>query len=68
MARTAVKLPEQEQKEKAKKQTAKVQEKVAQEADVEIDGNVAFTDKDSALATQGAAHLHRPKWLNQRPR
>lgn len=44
-SQTAVKLPEQEQKEKVKKQAAKVQAKVAQEANVVISGNVAYDDK-----------------------
>lgn len=42
----AVKLPEQEQKRKQEKATAKVQEKVAQQANLEIRGNVAFKDKE----------------------
>ncbi len=44
-AQTAVKLPEQEQKEKAKKEASREQEKVAQEANVEIRGNVAYDDQ-----------------------
>ncbi len=42
----AIKLPEQEQKEKEKKVAAKVQEKVAQQANLEIRGNVAFPEKE----------------------
>ncbi len=42
----AVKLPEQEQKEKEKKAAAKVQEKVAQAANLEIRGNIAFAEKE----------------------
>ena len=42
----AVKLPEQEQKEKEKKAAAKVQEKVAQSANLEIRGNAAFPEKE----------------------
>ncbi len=45
-AQTAVKLPEQEQKEKEKKAAAKVQEKVAQKANLEIRGNTAFAEKE----------------------
>ncbi len=46
LAQNAVKLPEQEQKEKQKKATAKVQEKVAQEANLELRGNTAFNEKE----------------------
>src|SRR5215813_5409154 len=42
----AVKLPEQEQKQKHEKAVAKVQEKVAQQANLEIRGNHSFTDKE----------------------
>ena len=42
---TAVKLPEQERQERAKKTASKVQEKIAQEAPVEIRGNQAFDEK-----------------------
>ena len=42
----AVKLPEQEQKQKREKATAKVQEKVAQQANLEIRGNHSFTEKE----------------------
>ncbi len=44
-AQTAVKLPEQEQKEKQKKAVSSEQEKIAQQANVEIRGNAAFDDK-----------------------
>ncbi|MGI8889599.1 MAG: BamA/OMP85 family outer membrane protein [Chthoniobacterales bacterium] len=46
LAQNAVKLPEQEKKEEQKKTAAKVQEKVAQEANLEIRGNTAFDDKE----------------------
>jgi outer membrane protein insertion porin family len=42
----AIKLPQQEQKEKQQKIQAKEQEKVAQAANLEIVGNAAFTDKE----------------------
>ncbi|MGI8431702.1 MAG: hypothetical protein ACR2MW_05340, partial [Chthoniobacterales bacterium] len=42
---TAVKLPEQERKDQAKKAVSKEQEKIAQEAPVEIRGNQAFDEK-----------------------
>src|SRR5262249_48512024 len=42
----AVKLPEQEQKRKQEKAVAKAQEKVAQQANLEIRGNVAFKEKE----------------------
>ncbi len=45
-AQNAVKLPEQEQKEKQQKAAGKVQEKVAQQANLEIVGNTAFPDKE----------------------
>ncbi len=44
-AQNAVRLPEQEQQEKEKKATTKTQEKVAQQANVEIHGNTAFDEK-----------------------
>ncbi len=44
-AQTAVKLPEQEQREKQKKAVGKEQEKIAQQANLEIRGNAAFDDK-----------------------
>lgn len=46
LGQVAVKLPEQEQKEKQEKAAAKVQEKVAQEANLEIRGNTAFDEKE----------------------
>ncbi len=46
LGQNAVKLPQQEQQEKQKKETAKVQEKVAQQANLEIRGNTAFDDKE----------------------
>ena len=52
-----MKLPEQEQNEKAKKASRKVQEKVAQEANVEHRGNTP-SRQGAALATEGAAHLY----------
>ncbi len=42
----AVKLPEQEQKEKQQKVVRKEQEKIAQQANLEIRGNTAFEDKE----------------------
>ncbi|MDQ3117499.1 MAG: BamA/TamA family outer membrane protein [Verrucomicrobiota bacterium] len=42
----AVKLPEQEQKEKQRKAAAKAQEKVAQQANLEIRGHTAFGEKE----------------------
>ena len=42
----AVKLPEQEQKQKREKSVAKVQEKVAQQANLEIRGNRSFAEKE----------------------
>ncbi|MBA3543186.1 MAG: hypothetical protein H0T83_01900, partial [Chthoniobacterales bacterium] len=45
LGQTAVKLPEQEQKEKQKKAVAKEQEQIAQQANAEIRGNAAFDDK-----------------------
>ena len=42
----AVKLPQQEQEEKAKKAEAKAQEKVAQQANLEIVDNTAFDEKE----------------------
>ncbi len=44
-AQTAVKLPEQEQKEKQKKAVSKEQEKIAQQANLEIRGNAAFDNE-----------------------
>ncbi|MBA3609160.1 MAG: BamA/TamA family outer membrane protein [Chthoniobacterales bacterium] len=44
-AQTAVKLPEQEQREKQKKAVSKEQEKIAQQANLEIRGNAAFDDE-----------------------
>ncbi|MEO8045412.1 MAG: BamA/TamA family outer membrane protein [Spartobacteria bacterium] len=41
----AVKLPEQEQREKEKKAARKEQEKIAQQANLELRGNVAFDEK-----------------------
>ncbi|MBA3961690.1 MAG: BamA/TamA family outer membrane protein [Chthoniobacterales bacterium] len=46
LAQNAIKLPEQEQREKEKKTAAKVEEKVAQQANLEIRGNTAFPDKE----------------------
>jgi outer membrane protein insertion porin family len=46
VGQNAVKLPEQEQKEKEKKAASKEQEKVAQQANLEIRGNSAFADKE----------------------
>ncbi len=45
-AQNAVKLPEQERQQEQKKATAKVEEKVAQQANVEIRGNTAFEEKE----------------------
>ncbi|HEY2711885.1 MAG TPA: BamA/TamA family outer membrane protein [Chthoniobacterales bacterium] len=42
----AVQLPQQEQKEKQAKAKAKQQEKIAQQADLEIHGNKAFSEKE----------------------
>ncbi len=42
----AVKLPEQERQEEQKKAAGKVQEKVAQQANLEIVGNAAFPEKE----------------------
>src|SRR5262245_25079477 len=42
----AVNLPEQEQKQKREKAAAKVQEKVAQQANLEIRGNRSFAEKE----------------------
>jgi len=42
----AVQLPQQEQKEKQAKAKAKQQEKIAQQADLEIRGNKAFNEKE----------------------
>nr|MBA3651106.1 hypothetical protein [Chthoniobacterales bacterium] len=42
---TATKLPEQEQREKEKKADDKAQEKVAQQANLELRGNAAFDEK-----------------------
>src|SRR5690349_1562452 len=42
----AVKLPEQEQKQKQERAAAKVQEKVAQQANLEIRGNHSFPEKE----------------------
>ncbi len=42
----AVKLPQQEQRQRAERATAKEQEEIAQHANVEIRGNTAFTDKE----------------------
>ena len=41
----AVKLPEEEQKQKEKKLVSKEQEQIAQQANLEIRGNTAFDDK-----------------------
>jgi len=46
IAQNAVKLPQQEKKEKQQKVIAKQQEKIAQRADLEIRGNRAFDDKE----------------------
>ncbi len=45
-AQNAVKLPVQEQKEKEKKAAGKVEEKVAQQANLEIRGTRSFEDKE----------------------
>src|SRR6478736_5649797 len=42
----AVKLPQQEEKEKQEKARAKQEEKIAQRANLEIRGNTSFTDKE----------------------
>ncbi len=46
LGQNAVKLPEQEQREKEKKAASKTQEKVAQQANLEIRGNTSFTEKE----------------------
>ena len=46
LAQNAVRLPEQEQKQKEQKAAGKVQEKVAQQANLEIRGNTAFDDQE----------------------
>ena len=42
----AVKLPQQERQEKARKAEAKQEEKIAQQASLEIVGNTAFDEKE----------------------
>ena len=54
-AQDAVRLPEQEQKEKREEAVAKVQEKVAQQANLEIHGNRRLRREDAALAVEGTA-------------
>ena len=46
IAQDAVKLPVQKQKAKEERAVAQDQEKVAQQANLEIRGNTAFDDKD----------------------
>jgi outer membrane protein insertion porin family len=45
-AQNAIKLPQQERKEKQQKVVAKQQEKIARSANLEIRGNTAFDDKE----------------------
>ena len=46
VGQNAIKLPQQEKKEKQQKVVAKEQEKIAQRANLEISGNTAFSDQE----------------------
>ena len=54
----AVKLPEEEQKQKEQKLVSKEQEQIAQQANLEIRGNTAFDDNDH-LTDKAAMELFK---------